>query len=675
MGKIPVGGSSSNTSSSTDTGLRYGAGQDLLSQMLWREMYGAGPTGPGGTPGAPGGAWPGVSWPEGPGSSRTPVPYAGDYGGQGGQGTAPPWDPTNMNDPDPGWNIGDVPPGFGDTPGSPPGGVPATWPGGQMYWPSWPIENPPGGGGVSAGHLDLPPGRGSTTFGMQGEIVPPGGAPPVPFGGGLPPPGGMSAMSMPSGGGDYTQYMNQLNQMVQEARQHYAAAAQSKGMPVPRTEDEWRTAYLPMFTPEQFGPHGIQSFGAHEFQGNPQINQAMSRASVAIMQQSGSLPGGTPGLPPTDPAGPAYSGQPGLSFDPSQINAGAQPYVRPPSAPSGGPPPGGQYAVGGATPYVGSFGSSPPPAPAIGQVPPPSPPPSGGSMSTMGASATPLRGPASIPAPQMAPMSPGVTPIAAPPPPVVPPGTGGTPPSDLLAGWTTGAPPYFLPGGAHPPGTYRGPTGPGGPGGPPDPYTEWRVPGGLDPNRIVPGAIPGDYGPGGVPTAPPPGTPGGPQFPPGSPGAGGLFAGGASGARQITGQGTYDQLAAMLRDPGYSPAVRSAMAQEGQNAARAGFAGAGGQIMRHAATTGNSAGVNAGLAELGRAQAGAFGQQARQNAIDQAKESQRQREWATQGMGTLYGGESSFLSNLLGQQGNVQGRVTQSSSRTKARADKPLFTL
>ena len=199
------------------------------------------------------------------------------------------------------------------------------------------------------------------------------------------------------------------------------------------------------------------------------------------------------------------------------------------------------------------------------------------------------------------------------------------------------------------------PTLPTGPPAPVNPPTAPRPPGGTAPI----GSPPGYY-----PT--PPGTmqpipPGGGQpgdVPPYGIGPTGepitaWGTGGASGNRQLTGQQLYNTFSGALQHPELPADVQNAMEQEGMNAARANFAGQSGQLARHVAATGNNAGYAAGLSQIGRNQAGALGQQARQNKIDEENLKRQRENWAAQGLGSLYTGESNYNQGILGGLANL----------------------
>jgi hypothetical protein len=133
--------------------------------------------------------------------------------------------------------------------------------------------------------------------------------------------------------------------------------------------------------------------------------------------------------------------------------------------------------------------------------------------------------------------------------------------------------------------------------------------------------------------------------------------GGSEGNTQISSSILFDQFNRVLNNNGeIDPAVKNAIMQEGMKAARSQYAGAGGALQRRAAATGNTAGVTAGLASLGRAQAGSLGSMARQNTIDFEAEAQRRREGARAGLAGLYGGEAARSAGLMGLRGTAYQR-------------------
>lgn len=132
--------------------------------------------------------------------------------------------------------------------------------------------------------------------------------------------------------------------------------------------------------------------------------------------------------------------------------------------------------------------------------------------------------------------------------------------------------------------------------------------------------------------------------------------GGASGNRQLAGAGAYGAYSSLVEHPELSPEVRNAIAQEGMNAARARYAGAGGAISRRAAATGSSAGVNAALAQLGRDEAETLGSQARSNVIDFERERQRRLETGARGLSGLHGVETGYMTSLLSGRSGAANR-------------------
>lgn len=168
----------------------------------------------------------------------------------------------------------------------------------------------------------------------------------------------------------------------------------------------------------------------------------------------------------------------------------------------------------------------------------------------------------------------------------------------------------------------------------------------------------------GSPTTPPPS--GGGQGP--STGMYGWGSGGASGNRRAVGGQLWTQFN-QLADPNANldPAYRAALTQEAMGATRSGYADARAQLGRFVADTGNSAGYTSGLAELGRRESNAYGQQARQNTIALETERQRRRELGLSGLQSLYGGENAYSLGLLGLQGanaRIPRRTTTNTAQT-----------
>jgi hypothetical protein len=128
----------------------------------------------------------------------------------------------------------------------------------------------------------------------------------------------------------------------------------------------------------------------------------------------------------------------------------------------------------------------------------------------------------------------------------------------------------------------------------------------------------------------------------------------------------------MYQNP-ISQQTRDAMTQETMNAANAQTAGAGEQIMRNAAATGNSAGEAAAMAQLGRDRAGIGEQAARQNVIAQDTLANQRQQAALQGMTGIGAGQQQAGSALMGLQANLSGGPVGSDqsllTSTKLRQD------
>lgn len=509
-----------------------------------------------------------------------------------------------------------------------------------------------------------------------------GGTPPAP------PPAPAGAIASPTSnatGGDYSAYVNYMNNLVDQG----LAAG---GAP----------EYFARYSASQFSPSGVQSQGLHEYQGAngraimtaQSIIDAALRGTPLTREQAASLfeqAGYDPNqyLPGLEAAGAFGGGAgPAATGGPFQVS---NPYPPPAPVAPGGP---NEYAVGG---VYGGYRAPVAPSP----VSPFAAPPAGVDPLLAGlAGARPealySRDPIEVAFPGIdAGTPPGTTPAVPPVPgaePPIPTAPGSKTPRDLtglFGGVTlppaTAAPapiPPGWPGG--PPGVMvGGPLAPNQPARPPITQVGPQYPGGPPGQRPPPIVLPGTPATPTTPGSPPgsrpvinPPVPGPPVPPPaGPPSPTDPYAGGSSGARTTFGARTYSELDRILRDPGYDAATRSAMTIEGQNAARAATAGARGQIARRSAATGNSAGATAGLAELGRAEAGVLGQQARRNVMDQFAEAERQREWATQGVAQLYGTEGSFLANLFGTRAGLAGRVRGTSTRSRTRTDAPFITL
>jgi hypothetical protein len=125
--------------------------------------------------------------------------------------------------------------------------------------------------------------------------------------------------------------------------------------------------------------------------------------------------------------------------------------------------------------------------------------------------------------------------------------------------------------------------------------------------------------------------------------------GGAAGNRDLAGNLVYGGYSGMVQNPGYSDAEKNAISTQGQTTARAAFAGARDNLSRNAAITGNRGNLAAGFAQLGKDEATTLGDQARGNTIEFGQEAQRRRLAGLSGAANLYGTETNYMGNLLGQ--------------------------
>lgn len=194
----------------------------------------------------------------------------------------------------------------------------------------------------------------------------------------------------------------------------------------------------------------------------------------------------------------------------------------------------------------------------------------------------------------------------------------------------------------------------------------------VPPREVPPNQPPGSGGPPGPVPVPPAVEPGSPDMPwtpysvtePGpptefdpatglpvkpAPASNAWNQGGASGNRQLAGGQAFGAYSDMVNRGGYDAATQSAIQQNGFGATRAAFAGLGDRLGRNVAATGNNAGYAAAMSQMGRDQAGALGNQGRQNTIDFAKEKIRQKEQGAQGLSSLNTNEGNYMLGLTGQ--------------------------
>lgn len=105
---------------------------------------------------------------------------------------------------------------------------------------------------------------------------------------------------------------------------------------------------------------------------------------------------------------------------------------------------------------------------------------------------------------------------------------------------------------------------------------------------------------------------------------------------------------AMLANPGYDAATKTAITNDSQGAAGSAFASASDQMARTAARTNNSAGVVAGQDQLAREKAQTMGGIADKNQIAFADAAKRDTNTALSGMSSLYGVDQTLLAKSLG---------------------------
>jgi hypothetical protein len=130
-------------------------------------------------------------------------------------------------------------------------------------------------------------------------------------------------------------------------------------------------------------------------------------------------------------------------------------------------------------------------------------------------------------------------------------------------------------------------------------------------------------------------------------------AGGASANRNAAGGGAFGGYANMANNPGIPANIQNLMTQQALNSANSSYAGANDSIARMSAASGNRAYAPAAMSTLAGQKAGTQSDIVRQNQIAFQQERQRQYETGLSGLSNMYGGESNFLANLLGQQGRI----------------------
>lgn len=150
--------------------------------------------------------------------------------------------------------------------------------------------------------------------------------------------------------------------------------------------------------------------------------------------------------------------------------------------------------------------------------------------------------------------------------------------------------------------------------------------------------------------------------------------GGAVGNANLAGGNAYSGYMGMAADPGYNAATQSAIIQNTVNSARAGFAGAGDSIKRHAAATGGTGGTEAALAFTGAKEAGASSDANRNSRLAIADAARADKSQALSGLSSLYGGETSLVSNLMGGRSDLASKPRTIGNITDTKVEKPIFT-
>lgn len=138
-------------------------------------------------------------------------------------------------------------------------------------------------------------------------------------------------------------------------------------------------------------------------------------------------------------------------------------------------------------------------------------------------------------------------------------------------------------------------------------------------------------------------------------------AGGAAGNRQEASGHAFYGLSDIANNP-ISQGTRNAMTQEALNAANAKTAGAGEQIQRGAAATGNQAGMAAAMAQLGRDRAGIGEQAGRENVIAQDTMATGRRMGALSGLSGLAGQQSQDYNAAMASRGQLAGQSVGQAS-------------
>ena len=140
---------------------------------------------------------------------------------------------------------------------------------------------------------------------------------------------------------------------------------------------------------------------------------------------------------------------------------------------------------------------------------------------------------------------------------------------------------------------------------------------------------------------------------------------------QTSQQGTQDRSLLMpaiqnlLNSPGYSPAEKSAITQQGMGSARTAYDALNQAAQNQAARTNNGAASGAITAQLGRQQADNLSQQARQNQISFANQKLNQQLAGLNSLGQTYGVDTNLLGHAMGVPSTLLGaRATASGGST-----------
>jgi len=120
-----------------------------------------------------------------------------------------------------------------------------------------------------------------------------------------------------------------------------------------------------------------------------------------------------------------------------------------------------------------------------------------------------------------------------------------------------------------------------------------------------------------------------------------------------------------LLNSGYSPQEKSSINQSTLGSINSSFGGAQDEATRRLARTGNSAGYSSLLSNLARGKSSALATQNLQNQKDFADETLKRKMMGLQGIASLYGVDTSFLSNLNSLQNQLVNTGTQLYGITK----------